>query len=284
MLLKILARTLIGFCFALSLGFPHFIKAQVKQPHSLITAHRGASFVAPENTLTAFRKAWDIGCDAIEGDFRLTRDKQIVCIHDANTERLTGTDGEVAKMPLALLQSLDFGAWKDVCFTGETCPTLNQVLLTVPPHGHFFIELKTGPEIVEPLAECLQRSSLSKKQITLITFNQETAKKCRFFLPDIQIHWLTSFRRHKNQANSWMPSPKQIASVLDHVGANGVGLQARRDIVTPTFLKELRIEGVPEFHVWTVDNPEDAIFYIREGAFGVTTNNPAALKTRLKSF
>ena len=64
-----------------------------------------------------------------------------------------------------------------------------------------------------------------------------------------------------------MPSPKQIASVLDHVGANGVGLQARRDVVTPTFLKELRIEGVPDFHVWTVDNPEDAIFYIREGAF-----------------
>ena len=72
--------------------------------------------------------------------------------------------------------------------------------------------------------------------------------------------------------------------MLDHVGANGVGLQDRRDVVTPTFLKELRIEGVPEFHVWTVDNPEDAMFYIREGAFGVTTNNPAALKTRLKSF
>ena len=51
-------------------------------------------------------------------------------------------------MPLDLLQSLDFGTWKDVHFAGKTCPTLNQVLLTVPTHGHIFIELKTGPEIV----------------------------------------------------------------------------------------------------------------------------------------
>lgn len=284
MLLKIVVRTLIGFCFALFLGFPHLTKAQLKQPHSLITAHRGASSVAPENTLSAFRKAWDIGCDAIEGDFRLTRDKQIICIHDANTERLTGTNWEVAKMPLDSLQSLDFGTWKDVHFAGETCPTLNQVLLTVPTHGHIFIELKTGPEIVEPLAECLQRSSLPKNQITLITFNQETLKKCRFFFPKMRIHWLTSFQQHKSQSNSWLPSPQQIAETLTQIGADGVGLQARRDIITKDFLSQLKNEGVSEFHMWTVDEPKDAIFYINEGALGVTTNKPAALKARVKSF
>jgi glycerophosphoryl diester phosphodiesterase len=255
----------------------------VKQPNSLITGHRGASSVAPENTLSAFQKAWDIGCDAIEGDFRLTCDGEIICIHDANTRRTTGINREVAQTPLKLLQTLDFGAWKDVRFKGETCPTLNQVLLTVPPHGHFFIELKTGPEIVEPLAKCLERSSLLKTQITLITLNQETGKKCRNFFPDIRIHWLTSFQRHNNHAYACTPSPDQIASVLDDIGANGVGLQAHRDIVTATFLKQLRTENVSEFHMWTVDDPEDALFYISEGAFGITTNNPAALKIRLQS-
>jgi len=113
--------------------------------------------------------------------------------------------------------------------------------------------------------------------------NQETGKKCRNFFPDIRIHWLTSFQRHNNHAYACTPSPDQIASVLDDIGANGVGLQAHRDIVTATFLKQLRTENVSEFHMWTVDDPEDALFYISEGAFGITTNNPAALKIRLQS-
>ena len=92
----------------------------MKQPNSLITGHRGASSVAPENTLSAFQKAWDIGCDAIEGDFRLTCDGEIICIHDANTRRTTGINREVAQTPLKLLQTLDFGAWKDVRFKGDT--------------------------------------------------------------------------------------------------------------------------------------------------------------------
>ncbi len=56
-----------------------------------ITAHRGASHDAPENTLAAFRLAWERGADAIEGDFYLTADEQVVCIHDSTTERTAGT-------------------------------------------------------------------------------------------------------------------------------------------------------------------------------------------------
>ena len=67
-------------------------------PQSLITGHRGASSVAPENTLSAFRTAWEIGCDAVEGDFRLTRDGIIVCIHDSNTQRTTGIDKEISEV------------------------------------------------------------------------------------------------------------------------------------------------------------------------------------------
>jgi glycerophosphoryl diester phosphodiesterase len=283
MLLKFVVQTFVSSYIVFLLASTRLIDAQVTSPHSLITGHRGASSVAPENTLAAFHKAWEVGCDAIEGDFRLTADKKIVCIHDSNTQRTTGIDKDVSKTSLQSLQTLDFGTWKDVRYAGETCPTLGQVLLTVPSHGQLFVELKTGPEIVEPLAECLQKSSLPMSQITLITFNENTAKKCRMTFPNIRIHWLTYFQRHKTQADRWSPSAEQIASTIEQVGADGVGLQARRDVVTQSFLSQLRNEGVTEFHVWTVDDPDDANFFIREGAFAVTTNTPAQLRQHMKA-
>ena len=67
----------------------------------VIVAHRGASQDAPENTIAAFKKAWAQNADGIEGDFYVTKDQQIVCIHDANTERTAGRKLEVANSTLA---------------------------------------------------------------------------------------------------------------------------------------------------------------------------------------
>ena len=277
----ILSRTSVCFSVILLLASTQVACAQVTSPRSLITGHRGASSEAPENTLTAFNKAWQIGCDAIEGDFRLTGDGHIVCIHDSNTQRTTGVDKEVSQTSLRSLQALDFGNWKDVRYSGETCPTLPQVLLTVPPHGQIFVELKTGPEIVGALAACLEESSVPINKIILITFNKNTAKKCRVLFPDIRIHWLTYFQRHENQPDRWIPSADQIAATLDQIGADGVGLQANRNVLTKRFLSQLRKKGVTEFHVWTVDDPDDAIFFIREGAYAVTTNRPGQIKAHI---
>ena len=277
----ILSRTSVWFSVILLLASTQVVCAQVTSPRSLITGHRGASSEAPENTLAAFNKAWQIGCDAIEGDFRLTGDEHIVCIHDSNTERTTGIDKEVSQTSLRSLQALDFGTWKDVRYSGETCPTLAQVLLTVPTHGQIFIELKTGPEIVGPLATCLKESSLPTNKITLITFNKNTAKRCRMMFPDIRIHWLTNFKRHATHPDAWTPSADQIAATLDQLGADGVGLQANRDVLTKRFLSQLRKQGVTEFHIWTVDDPDDANFFVREGAYAVTTNRPKQIKEHI---
>ena len=101
--------------------------------------------------------------------------------------------------------------------------------------------------------------------------------------PNIRIHWLSYFQRFENQTDTWLPSAEQIASTLEQIGADGVGLQAHRDAVTKSFLNQLRNEGVTEFHVWTVDDPDDAIFFIREGAFAITKNTPAQLMRHIQS-
>ncbi|MDA1056051.1 MAG: glycerophosphodiester phosphodiesterase family protein, partial [Planctomycetota bacterium] len=78
----------------------------------LIIAHRGGSHDAPENTLAAFRLAFEQGADGIEGDFYLTRDNRIVCIHDADTKRVADKTLVVAESSLAELKRLDVGSWK----------------------------------------------------------------------------------------------------------------------------------------------------------------------------
>ncbi len=113
----------------------------------VIVGHRGASFDAPENTIAAFKLAWEQQADGIEGDFYITKDKQVVCIHDADTKRTAGKKLVVAESTLTELRELEYGKWKDAKFAGEPIPTFEEVLKVVPSGKLFVIELKVGPDI-----------------------------------------------------------------------------------------------------------------------------------------
>ena len=248
----------------------------------MITGHRGASATAPENTLAAFRQAWSDGADAIEGDFRLTADGALVCIHDADTKRVTGQDRVVAACTLAELKQLDFGAWKNQRFQGESCPTFAEVCSTLPPAGRFFVELKAGPEIVPPLAVAIDRLPPGvAERLLIIAFDADTVLACKKTLPAVPVHWLTAFRKRPRTAGTWEPTAQEIAATVRRLGADGVGLQANRQVLTEAFLQHLTAGGVGEFHVWTVDDSDAAHYFLTAGAMGITTNRPAAVRTSL---
>lgn len=94
----------------------------------LIIAHRGASAVAPENTIAAFRRARELGGDGVELDVTLTRDHIPVVIHDDTVDRTTSGNGEVSRMTLSEMKELDAGAWKGSAYRGQSVPTLSEVL------------------------------------------------------------------------------------------------------------------------------------------------------------
>jgi len=121
------------------------------QADLLIVAHRGASRDAPENTLPAFKLAWQQGADAIEGDFHLTKDGKIVCLHDYDTKRVSGVKRVIKDTTLDELRALDAGAWFKPEWKGTRLPTFAEVAATVPASGKFYIEVKCGPEIVPVL-------------------------------------------------------------------------------------------------------------------------------------
>jgi glycerophosphoryl diester phosphodiesterase len=110
-------------------------------------AHRGASAYAPENTLPAFEIAVTQGAVVLEIDVRLTRDDEVVVIHDARVDRTTDGTGEVERMTLSEIRSLDAGRWFGDEWTGTHIPSLQQVLERFAGRVLVDIDLKAGTEV-----------------------------------------------------------------------------------------------------------------------------------------
>ncbi len=252
-----------------------------------IIGHRGASHDAPENTVTAFQEAWRQSADGVEGDFYFTLDKQIVCIHDHDTQRTAGKKLDVAGSTLAQLRQLEVGGWKAAKYAGEPIPTLQDVLQCVPTKKRLVIELKTGPAIVPLLKRELDqfqranKEAMSWDQLLIISFDADTVARAKRELPQIKAHWLTGYQQDKTNG-PWHPTAAEISRQLRDCHADGLGTQANRDVVTAEFIDQLRQQGLKEFHVWTVDDVEDAAYFRDLGAMAITTNRPGYLRQSLQ--
>ena len=155
----------------------------------------GSSFDAPENTLPAFELAWKQGADAIEGDFLLTKDNQIVCIHDGSTKRLADRNLAVRGSTLEELRKLDAGSWKHEKFKGTKIPTIAEVFATIPKGRKIFVEVKCGKEIIPHLVKEIGKSKLKTEQVVLICFKQEVVKAFKQAMPKNKAYWLSGLRR-----------------------------------------------------------------------------------------
>lgn len=107
-----------------------------------IIAHKGASGIAPENTLVAFQKALDLGVDMIELDVRHTKDEEIVVFHDSTLERTTNGRGLLEEKTLAEIKELDAGSWFHPDYEGEKVPTLKEALDLIDGKSKVLIEIK----------------------------------------------------------------------------------------------------------------------------------------------
>lgn len=247
-------------------------------PTTLIIGHRGASHRAPENTLAAFRLAWEEGADGIEADFRLTADNRIVCLHDASTGRTAGKDLAVASSSLAELRRLEVGSWRGDTWEGEPIPTLAEVLGALPPGKKLFIELKSGLEIAVPLAHELLQSGVAPEQLRLLSFSAPLLAQLKTLLPGYRCCWLTDYRRALRRGG-WRPSRDEVLATLRQSGVDGLASRGRQ-ILDEHFASELRQEGY-EIHVWTVDAVAAARRFRDLGVDSIMTNKPALLRQKL---
>ncbi|HKS39902.1 MAG TPA: glycerophosphodiester phosphodiesterase family protein [Blastocatellia bacterium] len=181
----------------------------------LVIAHRGASGLAPENTLAAFKTAIALGADGIEMDVQLSADNRIIVMHDARVNRTTNATGNIADFTADQLTKLDAGAWFDrrlalrprvramaerasnsargngLRFSGEPVPTLEAALALLAQASlrRIYIELKGDQKAQQPLLEAtvaLVRGFHIKQSATLLSFDHKIVKQVKQHAPDIR--------------------------------------------------------------------------------------------------
>lgn len=217
--------------------------------------HRGAAALEPENTLRSFRRAEAEGADALELDLRVTRDDQLVVLHDPSLDRTTNGTGLVSGMMLEDLRQLDAGM-------GERIPTLEEVLeaTTLPIHA----ELRVA-EAAGLLAEFILTRRLVGF-VTPISFHPGILGAVKTALPGSPTGLIFS------------DVPPDAADRARYIGATLASLQSNR--LSKKVVERCRRFGL-EITAWTVNDPEEMRRVLDLGLDGVVTDRPDLL-TRLQ--
>jgi glycerophosphoryl diester phosphodiesterase len=241
-----------------------------------IIGHRGASYMAPENTMSSFMLGWEKGAD-VELDVYLTKDNRIVVIHDDTTKRTAVTDLKVAESTSEELRKLDVGSFKSDRYTGEKIPFLTDVVKTIPPGRRLFVEIKCGQEILPYLRELLVRSG-KLSRIVIIGFDLDTVAKSKQMIP-VPTYWLRGTEKTKD-TEEWIPHDPQLVQTAEDNCLDGLDVHYAG--ITKEFVDAVKAAG-QKLYVWTVDDPEEAARLVKLGVDGITTNRPEWLREQLKN-
>jgi len=227
-----------------------------------ITAHRGASAIAPENTIAAIQKALEIGVDFIELDLQQTKDGKIILLHDSNFLRTSFRNLNVWDANYSDIKSLDVGSWFNPSFSSEKPPLLEDVLELVRGKCRLNLEIKyNGRNNSLPLnAVNLVTQNDLVNDVIITSFNHQFIKKIKTNFPHLRTGYIFSF---PFKPLVWL-NRHPIASV------NKIGMT--KPIVT--LLKKIK----KEVHVWTLDDEKDILKAASIGIDNIITNKPDIVK------
>jgi glycerophosphoryl diester phosphodiesterase len=241
-------------------------------------AHRGASAERPENTLTSFARALEIGVDALETDVHLTRDGHVVVSHDPDGARCAGVPRQIRTSTLEEVRSWDAGfgfvapgGGRPFAGQGHRIPTLEQLLVEfagVPLN----IDIKqAAPPMVDPLVALLRRHR-AEDRVTLASFHMRTLLRARWdgyrgatAMPQAEVLTMLLAPGWLFQALPWRGGAAQLPL------AAGRWRFDDRATVRRCHRLGLRLD------YWTVNDPAEAARLLELGADGIMTDDPAAI-------
>ena len=230
-----------------------------------IIAHRGFSGVYPENTMLAFKKAIEIGADGIELDVHLSKDGQVMIIHDEALKRTTGLDGVISDYTRAELEKISAGKTKNDEFGFTPIPSLEEYLAFMAEHKDKFtnIELKTAPvyypEIEEKTLELVRKFDL-EKNIIYSSFNWLSIQRMQRLGTISETGLLFSGMKLYNQAHII----KSLGINYFHPDFNDL-----TDEIVKSYL-----DNKVGLNVWTVNEIEDMKVCLSWNIDGLITNFP----------
>ena len=219
----------------------------------ILTGHRGAAKLEPENTLLSIQKAIDLGVDQIEIDVHLTHDQHLVVIHDTTVDRTTDGQGAIADFTLEQVKQLDAGK-------GECIPTLQEVMDLVRGKVVLQIELK-GPDTAEPVVQTVEQNRMGN-EVLLTSFVHERLSETHQLNPNLRLGAL------------WAdPPPDACEQALD-MGAEAIHIQHLNidaDLVQKAHAHGLKIRA------WNPDTVEEIQRVIDLGVDAIGSNRPDLL-------
>lgn len=232
-----------------------------------ITAHRGSSIEAPENTMAAFKKALDDMSDYIELDVQLTADDEVVVMHDASAYRTTGVDKKISEMTLEEVKKLDAGSYHSKEFAGEQVPTLEEVLQFADGKVLLNIELKTtssSVKLVEKVIELIKAYDMENSCV-ITSFDYYALKYAKHYDTKIQTGYILSVA-YGDYFN--MPD-------IDFFSMNA------------SFLSKRTVDAIhqsgKQIFAWTVNNETSVKNLTNKGVDNIITDNPVVARETIYS-
>jgi glycerophosphoryl diester phosphodiesterase len=248
-----------------------------------IYAHRGAPAEFPENTMVSFRRAVELGADALELDVHTTRDGEVVVSHDPDAMRMGGVPARWLELDLAEARRIDLGGgYRDAAgerpFAGRgiCVPTFEEVLVEFP-RTRLNVDLKQArPPLVAPVLELLRRLR-AEERVTLASFRTRTMLEVRrrgyggdTALAQKEVALLLACPRR-----AWRALPLTGRAVQVPVSAGRLRLDR------PAFIAKCHELGM-RVDYWTIDDPAVARELIARGADGIMTDDPARMIAALR--
>jgi glycerophosphoryl diester phosphodiesterase len=226
-------------------------------------AHRGFAGMVPENTIISFQKAMAFNPDAMEFDLHLSKDGELVVIHDSSVDRTTNGKGKVAEFTLAELKILDAGSWFDKKYAGERIPTFAEVLSLTKNKVNLLIELKAAGTAEKAIPMLEQFDMLD--QVIITSFNPEYLKIAKQLNP--QISMMHIFHTNPNEKDTI--SPLTYTSRTLAVSANLMAINY--GAVTPELNQTAHQRGLI-IGVYSVDDEQDIQAMVDLGVDNITSN------------
>jgi glycerophosphoryl diester phosphodiesterase len=240
---------------------------------SLNFAHRGASFDAPANTLAAFERAAAVGADGIELDVHLSRDGEMVVIHDFAVDHTTDGRGLVRDKTLAELKELDAGRWFGSAFAGQRIPTLQEVIDAVGRRLLLNIELKARGQrddgLAAAVAAAVEQNNLFDR-VVVSSFSRLAIRRVRHLNPRIPIGYLY----YLDPLLTRRPWPRDLP--------RPEALHPWFKMIDENYVRWARGQGY-RIHTWTVDDPATMRRLAEWGVEIIITNRPDVLQQVLAS-
>ena len=231
----------------------------------MITGHRGAAALAPENTLISIHKAAEAGVKWVEIDTQLSADGIPVVFHDETVNRCTDGKGKIADLTLAQLKTLDAGSWFGEQFTGVQIPTLSEALDTcIELDLTLNLELKIHHDRqIEPLVNAvialIKEKGFPLDKLLFSSFQKQAIAQCQQQMPEVRRGFICEVWNDYSLTSIEATQPYSVH--IDH------------RILTPTIAKNIKDAGYV-LKIWTLNNAAEAQRFIDMGVDSIITDTP----------